>query len=107
MEWQADQECNNLKLVNQLISNYVLAICVFKVVVRHNDSNLINSVRSKLDDLLYAFKHPIYHEVECRDLKNRVLCDKAYEVKELRDKNLSFSTTTLIGKNQGGDFVLE
>ena len=28
-------------------------------------------------------------------------------MKELRDKNMSFSTTTLMGKSQGGDFVLE
>ena len=83
----------------------MLAIYVFKVGVRYNDINLINSAQLKFDDLLYAFKHPIYREVEYRDLKNRVLYDK--EVKELRDKNMSFSTTTLMGKSQGGDFVLE
>ena len=83
----------------------MLAIYVFKVGVRYNDINLINSARLKFDDLFYAFKHPIYREVEYRDLKNRVLYDK--EVKELRDKNMSFSTTTLMGKSQGGDFVLE
>ena len=105
LEWQADQECNNFKLVNQLILNYVLAIYVFKVGVRHNDNNLVNSARLKFDDLFNAFKHPIYREVEYRDLKNRVLYDK--EAKELRDKNMSFNTTTLMGKSQGGDFVLE
>ena len=64
----------------------MLAIYVFKVGVRYNDINLINSARLKFDDLFYAFKHPIYREVEYRDLKNRVLYDK--EVKELRDKNM-------------------
>ena len=69
LEWQADQECNTLKLVGQLILNYVLAIYVFKVGVIYNNSNLINSARLKFDDLFYAFKHSIYHEVEYRDLK--------------------------------------
>ena len=69
LEWQADEECNTLKLVGQLILNYVLVIYIFKVGVRYNDSNLINSARLKFDDLFYAFKHPIYHEVEYRDLK--------------------------------------
>ena len=64
----------------------MLAIYVFKVGVRYNDINLINSAQLKFDDLLHAFKHPIYREVEYRDLKNRVLYDK--EVKELRDKNM-------------------
>ena len=64
LEWQADQECNNFKLVNQLILNYVLATYVFKVGVRHNDNSLVNSARVKFDDLFYAFKHPIYREVE-------------------------------------------
>ena len=30
-EWQADQECSNLKLVSLLNLNYMLAIQVFKV----------------------------------------------------------------------------
>ena len=63
-EWQADQECNNLKMVSQLILNYVLAIFVFRVGVRYNVSNLVNSARLKFDDLFYAFKHPIYREVD-------------------------------------------
>ena len=63
-EWQTDQDCNNLKMVSQLILYYVLAIYVFRVGVRYNDSNLINSARLKFDDLFYAFKHPSYREVD-------------------------------------------
>ena len=77
LEWQADQECTNLKLVSQLVLNYVLAIYVFNVGVRYNDINLINSARLKFDDFFYAFKHPIYCVVEYRDLKNRVLYERA------------------------------
>ena len=43
-----------------------------EVGVRYNNINLIKSARLKFDDLVYAFKHPIYHKVEYRDLKNRV-----------------------------------
>ena len=49
---------------------------VFKVGVRYNNINLIKSARLKFDDLVYAFKHPIYHKVEYRDLKNRVSWQK-------------------------------
>ena len=69
-EWQADQEYNNLKLVSQLVLNYLLVIYIFKVGARHNDINLINSARFKFDDFF------IYREVAYRDLKNRVLYDK-------------------------------
>ena len=48
---------------------------------------------------------PIYWEVEYKDLKNIVLYNK--EVKEPRDKNMSFSTTILMDEGQAGDFVLE
>ena len=46
--------------------------------------NLNNSVRLKFNDLFYAFKHPIYNEIEYRDSRNRALYEK--EVKELCDK---------------------
>ena len=43
--------------------------------------------------------------VEYRELKNKVLYP--VEVKELLEKNVTFSTSGSEGRNQGGDFVLE
>ena len=56
-------------------------------------------------DLFFAFNHPIYREMEYRDLKNRVLYPP--EIKQLRDRNVSYSTTTISGKSKDGDFLLE
>ena len=74
--------------------NYVLAVYLFKIGVRHNDESLISSGRYKFDDLFYAFH-----------LKNCVLYPT--EVRALRDKNMSYSCTTQKGESQGGDFILE
>ena len=64
-------------------------VSVFKVGVRCNDINLINSGSLKFDNLFYAFKHPIYCKEGYIDLMNRVLSDK-----ELCGKCMLFSKTT-------------
>ena len=63
LQWQAQQENESIKLVSQLILNYVLAVYFFKIGVRNNDVNLIDAARFKFDDLFYAFNHPIYREI--------------------------------------------
>ena len=60
-------------MLSQLILNYTLAIYLLKIGVRCNDVEMINAARFKFADLLYAFMHTIYREVEYRDIKNRVL----------------------------------
>ena len=50
------------------------------------------------------FRHPIYQEIEYRDLKNRTLYPK--EIKTVTDENMSF-TTSLDLNHEGGDFCLE
>ena len=54
--------------------------------------------------LFYRFRHPIYQEIEYKDLSNR----SSYpdEVLELLNNNMSF-TTTLRLNHEGGDFCLE
>ena len=43
-----------------------------------------------------------------RDLKNRVsYLAEIKEIKAYRDKHMSYSTSTLNNKSQGGDFILE
>ena len=105
LQWQSNHVNPTIQLLTQLIFNYVLAIYLFKIGVRHNDVHLINASCLKFDDLFYVFNHPIYREIEYRDLRNRVMYPK--EVRRIRDSNMSFSTTTLPGKSQGGDFILE
>lgn len=79
------------KLIGEIILNYALSIYLFKIGVRHNDSNFIS------DDLFYTFKHPIY--------RGCVMYPK--EVQKVRDENMSYSTASLDGKSQGEDFILE
>ena len=55
--------------------------------------------------MFYAFNHPIYHEVEYRELKNKVI--QPEEVKNILNENTKFSATDITGKCQGGDFILE
>lgn len=105
LEWLSVHENTTLKMLGNIILTYVFAIYLFKLGVRNNDCQLITAARLKFDDLFYAFNHPIYREVEYRDLKNRALYPK--EVRVLRDNNMSFSESTVSAKSQGGDFILE
>ena len=105
LNWQQGHLDANISLFSQLILTYVLAAYFYKIGVRHNDVELINASRMKFMDLFFAFNHPIYREVEYRDLKNRVSYPP--DIRSLRDRNMSYSTSTLIGKSKGGDFMLE
>ena len=54
--------------------------------------------------LFFAFNHPIYKEIEYRDLKKQVLYPP--EIKRFLDENMSFSLNLDLN-HQGGDFCLE
>ena len=105
LQWAADHTNPTISFVSEIIFNYVLPVYLFKIGVRNNDVKLIDAARFKFEDLFYAFKHPIYREVVYRDLRNRVLYPA--EVRAHRDKYMSYSTTTIPSKSQGGDFILE
>ena len=92
-------------LLCQLILNYTLAIYLFKIGVRCNNVKMVNVARFKFEDLFYAFKRPIYREVEYRDLRNRVLYYK--KVRNFRDMNMTSREGSIKGKSQGGNFILE
>ena len=105
LKWQAEHNNSTIQLINQLIFTYTLAVYFFKIGVRRNDVSLINAARHKFNVLFFSFNHPYYREVEYRDFRDRVLYHP--EVRQLRDRNMSFSESSVLGKSQGGDFLLE
>ena len=57
-------------------------------------------------ELFYGFNHPIYQEIEFRDLKQK--CIMPEEIRIQRKQNLTYTISEgKGGKHQGGDFVLE
>ena len=92
-------------LVGEVIFNFVLAVHVQKLGVRCNDTKMISAGRYKFMPLFYAFNHPIYQDIEYYDLQNMATYPK--ETKELLDDNMSFSSSQLDHKHQGGDFAPE
>ena len=85
--------------------NYVLPVYFFKIGVRCNDEDLIDTARFKSEDLFYAFKHPFYSDVSHCDLRNHVVYRPS--VWEYWNKHMSFSTAKVPRKSQGADFILE
>ena len=75
------------KLVFELIFNFCLAVYIQKLGVRSNDAKMIATARYKFMPLLFAFNHPIYQEIEYRDLKKQVLYPP--EIKRFLDENMS------------------
>ena len=92
-------------MVLQLILGYRLSISTQRIGECNNDISTSDTRRYKFFDLFYAFKHPIYREVEYRDLRNKVIYPNV--VYKLLSENITFSFCNHQGKCQGGDFVLE
>ena len=94
-----------LSLISDIFLNFGLAIYVQRIGDQNNDFTVSNAGRYKFFDLVYAFNHPIYREVEYRELRNKVIYPE--EIKNVLNENITFSATDITGKCQGGDFILE
>ena len=105
LEWIGNTEKNTLKLLSQLFLGYGLGIYIQRIGDRNNDIEVSNAGRYKFFDVFFGFKHPIYREVEYRELQNKGL--NPQPIKEMLDNNVTFSTTESMSKCQGGDFILE
>ena len=89
----------------ELFLNFGLAAYCQRVGDRFNSIHCSMAGRQKFSDLFYAFRHPLYQEVEYRELRSYVTFPEP--VKEVRDRNVTFATSNLNDKCQGGDFLLE
>ncbi|XP_057303732.1 uncharacterized protein LOC130641092 [Hydractinia symbiolongicarpus] len=105
MQWQHKINAPTVKLLLQLVLTYGLGIYTQRVGDRNNDIIISDAGRYSFDDWFFGFNHPYYREIEYRDLQNKAIYPP--QVKEQRDKNLSFSVTKTKGRNQGGDFLME
>ena len=82
-----------------------LAIIITKTGYRHNDVKVHEAGRYKFMDLFFGFNHPIYQEIEYRELSQKIV--RPAENLEQRNKNLTYTISEKEGKHQGGDFILE
>ena len=101
----AETKNPTLKLVGQLIFNCALAVYLFKQGIRNNNEFVVTASRIKFMDLFFGCNHPYYREVLYRDVRNKVMYSDI--VSELRSRYVSYSSTTLKCKSEGGDFKLE
>ena len=49
-------------------------------------------------EMLYAFNHPVYQEIDYRGLLNKACYPK--EISDIRNNNLTFTVTNTKAKNQ-------
>ena len=96
---------NTYHVVRQLVFTYALAVMVNKLGDRNNNENIQTAGRYKFMELFYAFNHPIYQEIEYRDLRQKVIMPD--EVRKQREENLTYTISKAPKKHQGGDFILE
>ena len=66
---------------------------------------MIDAARMKFLPFFYGFIHPIYQEVEYRDLYNRATYPDC--ISQFMQRNSCFNTSTLDLNHQGCDFCLE
>ena len=99
MEWCSNNSNETFSLVYQIIFNFAFAIYLQKVGVRMNNWEMIDGGRMKFLPFFYSFNHPIYQEVEYRDLANRAKYPSC--VTDL------MSGASCYNNYQVGDFCLE
>ena len=75
LEWNPN---NTYHLIRQLVFTYTLAIMVNKLGDWNNNEKIQNAGRYKFMELFYAFNHPIYQEIEYRDMKQKVVMPDTY-----------------------------
>ena len=80
---------NTYHVVRKLMFAYVLAIMVNKLGDRNNNENIQSAGRCKFMELFYGFNHPIYQEIEYRDLRQKVVVPSI--VKKQRTENLTYT----------------
>ena len=56
-------------------------------------------------DIFFGFNHPVYQEIEYRDLRQKTIMPA--EVLKRYNKSLTFTISEKEGKHQAGDFMLE
>ena len=90
----------------QFVLNVTLAIYVHRVGMRNNDVKCSHTGRMKFLDMFFAFRHPIYREVEYNELRQMALYPT--DVASLRKVNSTFTKSDSdLCNHQGGDFKLE
>ena len=75
LEWQKQVSATNptFKFILQLTINVALSIYVQRIGDRNNDKKCSDAGRYKFSNMFFAFNHPIYREVEYRELRKEVL----------------------------------
>ena len=79
------------QLIFQLVFNYGLAIIVQKIGDRNNDYKIHSAGRYCFMEMFYGFNHPVYQDIDYRDLSNKACYPK--EILYIRNKNLTFTIT--------------
>ena len=105
LNFVSETENATLSLISEIFLSFGLAIYKQRIGDQNNDFTVSNAGRYEFFYLFYAFNHPIYHKVEYRGLKNKVIYPE--EIKNIFNENITFSATDITGKCLGGDFILE
>ena len=77
----------------------------FKSQSAYNDASISNASRYSFLDFFYGFNHPIYQEIEYRDLRNKIISPP--EICAQLEENITFFNSIHPSRGQGGDFMLE
>ena len=84
--WQNRCTSATLNLVFDFVLKFGFAIYVERVGDRNNDVSVSDAGRYTFLDFFYAFNHPIYQEIEYRDLRNKIRYPEL--IRTQLDKNL-------------------
>ena len=98
LKWERETTSDTMKLIFQLVLTYGQGIYAQRVHVS-------DAGRYAFIDWFYGFNHPIYREIEYRNLRNKALYPK--EVKRQRSKIFLDSSADIDARKQEGDFLLD
>ncbi|MEW8543116.1 MAG: hypothetical protein AB2693_06235 [Candidatus Thiodiazotropha sp.] len=104
-DWLETVKDPNYKFMQEVVFTYLLALNVFRIGVRRNNSKAMLSGRQTFSLLFYILGMSKYQEINSRDVYDRVSYPPDLSMYVKMSESISVSGNPQ--KGEGGDFILE
>ncbi|XP_062613499.1 uncharacterized protein LOC134275243 [Saccostrea cucullata] len=103
--WCSSVKDCNYRFVQEIVFTYILALYMFRVGVRRNNSQVMMAGRIKFAPLFFGLNKFNYQQIEVLDSIMRLSAPS--EVLHFINENESMTQSGHHSKGEGGDFILE
>ena len=104
-EWQSQFKDKTYSFVMEMIFTYALAIFIYRIGVRRNNSEFIQCGRIKFSPLFCLMHSPKYTDIQLKQSMIRSKCPP--QILDFLGNNESFLNSSHPSRHEGADYCLE